>query len=88
MSGSPAQDKGEDLKTGMSSTELRNTLIMCGKCSSGDETCLPAWIQYCALKGTSEAYKQTIIRKWSMNTFHYDDADVPLTTPLLKVIQK
>ena len=39
-------------------------------------------------QGTSDAYKLTIICKWLMTTYHYDDADVPLTAPLLKIIQK
>ena len=51
-------------------------------------TDLPAWIQDCAAKGTSEQYKLTIIHKYIMETALYDDADVPLTSLLLKMILK
>ena len=77
-----------DNKNNMSATELCDTLGMCGETNSGNASLLPLWMQDCALKGTSDAYKLTIICKWLMTTYHYNDADVPLTAPLLKIIQK
>jgi len=84
----PAPEKKSNSKISMSSSELRDTLIMCGKCSSGDTSLLPVWIQDCALKGTSEAYKLAIICKWIMMNDYYNDATVPLTAPLIKMVQK
>lgn len=49
---------------------------------------MPAWIKDCKEKGTSESYQLTIIRKQLMHTFYYDDADIPLTNSLLKMIRK
>ena len=49
---------------------------------------LPAWMQECSTKGTSEHYKSIIIQKFVMLNTFYDDADVPLTAPLLNMIIK
>ena len=54
----------------------------------GDSVDLPFWMQYCAEKGTSDPYKMTIIQKAIMENFYYDNADVLLTPPLLKMIMK
>ena len=61
---------------------------MCGKSTTGDSADLPLWMQDCAEKGTREPYKMTIIQKAIMANIYYDDADVPLTAPLLKMIMK
>ena len=61
---------------------------MCGKASTGDMTDLPAWTQECATKGTSKHYKSIIIQKFLISNTFYDDADVPLTSPLLNMIIK
>ena len=84
--GSPS--KHEDAKTYMSEGELQATLVMCGQASSGSMADLPRWIQDCAARGTSEQYQLTIIRKWLMTATFFDDADLPLTTTLLKTIRK
>lgn len=72
----------------MSGHELESTLRMCGQASTGGINNLPAWLKDCAAKGTSEQYKLTIIQKHIMTNFFYEDADVPLTSPLLKMIMK
>ena len=46
---------------GMSKSDLKNTLQMCGKSATGDSADLPLWMQDCASKGTSNPYKITII---------------------------
>ena len=40
------------------------------------------------MKGTSEHYKSIIIQHFVMSNIFYDDANVPLTAPLLKMIIK
>ena len=40
------------------------------------------------MKHISDQYRKTIIRKQIANNTHYDDVDVPLTEPLLKMVQK
>jgi hypothetical protein len=72
----------------MSAGELEVTLEMCGQPRDGDLSMLPQWFQDCAAKGTSEQYQLTIIRKWMMNNCYYDDADIPMTATLLKMIRK
>ena len=64
-----------------SKSELEMTLQMCGKASTDDMVDLPAWMQECATKVTSENYKSIIIQKFVMSNTFYDDADVPLTAP-------
>ena len=59
---------------------------MCRKASTGDMVDLPAWMQVCAMKGTSGHYRSIIIQKCVMSNTLYDDADVPLTAPILKMI--
>ena len=80
--------KADEQKATMSEGELRSTLVMCGESSTGDATMLPQWFQECAAKGTSEQFQMTIIRKWLMAAAFYDDADIPITAPLLKMIWK
>ena len=76
----------QDKSKWMPKSELDTTLKMCGKSSTGSMVDLPAWIQECATKGTSEHYKLIIIQKFVMSNTLYDDADVPLTDPILKMI--
>ena len=61
---------------------------MCGQRSTGTADLLPDWFQDCAVKGTSESFQLTIIRKCIMSRYYYEDADIPLTAPLLKMIRK
>ena len=49
---------------------------------------LPTWMQECATKGTIGHYKSIIIQKFVMSSTFYDDAEFPLTAPLLKMIFK
>ena len=85
---SSSPTKTDEGKTSMSASELQSTLVMCGQASSGTMEDLPRWFQDCASKGTTEQYQLTIIRKWVMTHVYYDDADIPLTTALLKGIRK
>ena len=72
----------------MSNSELNNRLQLCGKSTTDDSADLPFWMQDCAAKETSDPYKITIIQKAIMENIYYEDADVPLTAPLLKMIMK
>ena len=47
---------------------------------------LPTWMQECTTKDTSERYKSIIIHKFVISYTFYDDADVTLTSPLIKII--
>ena len=86
-SSSTADEKQEEPK-GMYRIKSNNILQMCGKASTGDMMDLPAWMQECTTKGTSKHYKSIIIHKFLMLNTFYDDADVPLTSPLLNMIIK
>ena len=81
-------DEKQDESKGMYRSKLNNILQMCGKDSTWDMMDLPAWMQECSTKGTSKHYKSIIIQKFLMSNWFYDDADVPLTSPLLNMIIK
>ena len=63
-------------------------LIMCGKASNGGVQDLPEWLQKSLDKGNSDAFKFMLVQKFIMNNVYFDDADVPLTMQLLKLIAK
>ena len=73
---------------GISDQEISALLQMCGELSTASPSLLPQWVHLCAQKNTSDEYKYTIIRKHIMDNVVFNDADVPLTTPLLKMIVK
>jgi hypothetical protein len=73
---------------GMAEEELNTTLAMCGLPPGANIALLPTWIQQCAAKGTSDAYKKIIIRKHIMSHSRYEDAEVPLTNSILKMVAK
>ena len=81
-----ASTKTDDVK--LSKGELQSLLRMCGKASTGTVQDLPQWVQECTDKGNSDAYKHTIVQKYVMATVYYEDADVPLTSQLLKMLVK
>ena len=58
---------------------------MRGKPDGGTFDSLPTWFQHCGEKVIPEQYKMSIIRKDIMTKTHYDDADVPLLSPLLNM---
>ena len=72
----------------MSAQELRSTLVMCSLPSTGDMSMLPQWFRDCVEKGTREQYQPTIIRKWLTSNYDDDDADLPFTATVLKMIRK
>lgn len=78
----PASDAG------MSKQELAATLEMCGLPTAATAANLPEWFLLCSEKGNSEQFKLQIIRKHIMNNTQYDDAEVPLTSVLLKMALK
>ena len=83
------EKKDEDsIILGMSRQELQSTLIMCGKDPNDHHSLLPQWFQDCAEKGMTEAYRLCLIRKHIMVTYKYDDAEIPITSTLLKNINK
>jgi hypothetical protein len=61
---------------------------MCGKQTNVNIATLPQWIQDISDKSISESYKITIICKHIMDNEFYDDAEVPLTSTLLKMVTK
>ena len=89
-----ASDAGEEKKddggntSTFSNQELQSTLAMCGEPMTGTINELPPWFGTIAEKGMNEQFKLTVIRKHLMENMYYDDADVPLSTPLLKMALK
>ena len=73
---------------GLSQQEAEATLVMCGLTTTASPTLLPEWIKNCAAKGMTDQYKLTLIRKHIMANTIFEDAEVPLTTELLKMISK
>jgi hypothetical protein len=83
------EKKDDDAATyGMSQQELAATLTMCGQAPNAHPSLLPQWIKDCAEKGMTESFKLTLIRKHIMATAYFDDAEVPVTSTLLKNINK
>ena len=78
------QDQGKLMSAG----ELQTLLRMCGEDVNGTLDELPTWVRECADKGNSEAFKIMLLQKHIMATEYYDDAEVPLTVPLLKMVVK
>ena len=72
----------------MSSGELTSLLCMCGVDENGTIDELPQWMRDCADKGNTEAFKTMQLQKHVMATTYYDDVNVPLTAPLLKMMVK
>jgi hypothetical protein len=84
------EDDGLDLARtfGMSTSELKSMLVMCGKEEQASPTLLPSWVKECAEKGHSEGFKYNLISKAIMKADRYDDVEVPLTQTLLKMADK
>jgi hypothetical protein len=74
--------------TGFSQQEFDALCQMCGKQAGANILTLPNWIQETAVKNTSDSYKMTLIRKHIMNHHFYEEAEVPLTAALLKMVAK
>uniref|UniRef100_A0A7S2R2L1 Uncharacterized protein n=1 Tax=Eucampia antarctica TaxID=49252 RepID=A0A7S2R2L1_9STRA len=72
----------------MSKSELITLLLMCDNPTTGTFSGLPLWLQDCADKGTTDHYRLTIVQKYVMANVYYDDADVPMTAQMLKMIMK
>jgi len=73
-------------KYGMSETELSSTLKLCGL-KKGDEHLLPAWLLQMSEKGQNDNTRNQIIIK-RLQKVLYDDAEIPITAPLLTMIRK
>ena len=84
------EKKDEDTTglSGMSTQEMSLTLQMCGKPSNGTKEDLPLWFLDVAAKATQDAFKNLIIRKNIETNTLYEDADVPLTAQLIKMVNK
>jgi hypothetical protein len=84
------KDDGPDLAHtyGISTSEVKSMLVMCGKDAQVSPTLLTSWIKECAEKGHLEGFKFNIISKAIMKADRYDDAEVPLTQTLLKMADK
>jgi hypothetical protein len=83
------EEKTDTETSPITSQEMKALLKMCGHDISGTFELLPqCWFHMCSEIGLSEQYKMTIIQKHIMATQYYDDAEVPLTTPLLKMAMK
>ena len=74
--------------TGFAIKEWEALCEMCGKQTNANIATLPQWVKDISDKSISESYKMTIIRKHIMDNEFYDDAEVPLTATLLKMVAK
>ena len=81
-------DEKQDESKRMYRSELDTILQMCDKDSMGYMMDLPSWIQECVTKGTSKNYMSIIIQKFVTSNTFYDNTNVPLTSPLLKMTIK
>ena len=72
----------------MSRGELLTLLQMCGKASTGKIVDLPAWLQECSAKEKTEPYRTMIVQEYIMANTFFEDADLPMTSQLLKMIMK
>ena len=77
--------KPED-KLGMSPTELRSTIAMCGL-REGEESLLPEWFEKVNEKGQNDNTRNQIIIATLKNIL-FEDAEIPVTAPLLLMIRK
>ena len=82
------EKKEEDTPLNMSTKERNQLGLMCGLLDGSEIDIMPQWIQDCAEKGTSDPYRYNILRVHIANHFKYEDAEVPLTLSLLKMIVK
>jgi hypothetical protein len=82
------EKKDDGTICGMSKEECETTLEMCGLSRDSEPELLPSWLKSCASKGMNEQYKLILIRKHIMSTTYYDDAEVPLTSQLIKMVNK
>ena len=73
---------------GIATPELKAFLQMCGKPAVDTFDFLPAWFQQCGGKGLLDQYNMTIVQKQIMTATYYDDAEIPLLAPLLKIYIK
>ena len=81
------EQKVDDTKH-MSKIELATLLQMSGKSSTWALMDLPTWLQDCSHKGRTDPYRQMIVQKYIIANTYFDDADVPLTYQLLKMVMK
>ena len=87
----PCNDKGCTIvtpaeKIGMSETEMASTLKLCGL-TQGEEHLLPSWLLQMGEKGqNNNAHNQIIIKL--LKCVIYDDAEIPITAPLLTMTRK
>ncbi len=72
----------------MSDKEKSQLFQMCGLPEDSPDNLLPAWVQDCNAKNMTDTFRLQIIRDAISSTSYYDDADVPLTSMLLKMIGK
>ena len=71
------------------SVKERNQLgLMCGLVDGSEIDLMPQWICDCAEKGMSNPFRYNILRVHIASHFRYEDAEVPLTLTLLKMIVK
>ena len=61
---------------------------MCGKASTGEQAVITSWLQELSAKRTTEPYRMMIVQKYIMVNTLFEDADVPMTSQLLKMIMK
>ncbi len=86
----PAEEKKDDgdPSGSMDPLELTATLRMCGLPATGSSGDLPPWFTDIQGKALTDQFHLNIVRAHLTSHTHYDDAEVPMTTPLLKMLIK
>ena len=79
-------DTKPEEKFGMSPTELKSTLAMCGL-REGEEDLLPEWFETTNEKGQNDNTRNQVIIATLKNIL-FEDAEIPVTAPLLLMIRK
>ena len=72
----------------MSRRDILTLIQMYCKSSTGELADLPAWLQELSAKRTTEPYIMMILQKYIKENTFFEDADVPMTSQLLKMFMK
>lgn len=82
------EEKKEDDTSlyGLSNTDIEMMLEKCGHDKDADRRLLPKWVRLVSEKKMSKEAKFRVIRQQLTENPAYDDAEIPLTIPLMETI--
>ena len=82
------EKKDDSSSLNISEKEKSQLFTMCGLPEDSSDDMLPSWVQETHEKNMTDTFKLQIIRDSISSRTYYDDADVPLTSVLLKMVAK